>query len=83
MYNILKEDGKIGQCSSPRDKSRDKSDQTKTNRALPDSQIELEKRLFQWILSTEKSGLLVDGNFIKARAAAIADDLQVIDYICI
>ena len=70
VHKILKEEGKNGQCSSPRDKSRDKSDQTKTNRALPDSQIELEKRLFQWILSTEKSGLLVDGNFIKARVQA-------------
>ena len=49
----------------------------KCKRTLPDLQVELEKRLIQWIISTEKRGVMVDGNFIKARAIAIAEELKV------
>ena len=49
----------------------------KCKRTLPDLQVELEKRLIQWIISTEKRGVMVDGNFLKARAIAIAEELKV------
>ena len=54
-------------------------DSAKTQRKASELHLQLKKRLIQWIISTEKSGVMVDGHFLKARAAAIADELKISD----
>ena len=54
-----------------------KREDVKCLKKMPDSQAELEKRLLRWIISNEKSGVMLDGHFIKACAVAIAEELSV------
>ena len=67
LYKIVKEDGNFN-C---------KREDVKCLKKMPDSQAELEKRLLRWIISNEKSCVMLDGHFIKARAVAIAEELSV------
>ena len=69
LYRILKEEPK----------TQSSRDDAKCVKGVTVPHAELEKRLIQWVVRTEKSGVMVDGNFIKGRAAAIADELHIKD----
>ena len=52
---------------------------SKSSRAIPSQQKELESRIIRWLSEKERKGMLVGGIQIKAQALKFANEMQIED----
>ena len=52
---------------------------SKSSRAIPSQQKELESRIIRWISEKERKGMLVGGTQIKAQALKFSNEIKIQD----